>query len=247
MKLVDPDYLRSRQRRGKGRWFHYYRRAGKEISLGVHGLHRTDPRVFAAYCAAHARWGPPSAEVPKGGTFAWAVDIYQATSEWKTRLKPQTKQNREAIYRRYVKAQGARPLSTITRDNLESALVAKGGHAAVNELKALRPVFVLAYKLKLIPVDPTFGLKMKRPESEGFPTATADELEAFQKRWPIGTTERLALDLTLLTGAAREGVDRTTAAKSCGMDRQTLRDWVHRYNAEGVAGLLDRSARQARR
>jgi len=37
-----------------------------------------------------------------------------------------------------------------------------------------------------------------------------------------------------------EGVDRTTAAKSCGMDRQTLRDWVHRSNAEGVAGLIDR-------
>ena len=37
-----------------------------------------------------------------------------------------------------------------------------------------------------------------------------------------------------------EGVDRTTAAKSCGMERQTLRDWVHRYTAEGVAGLADR-------
>jgi len=35
---------------------------------------------------------------------------------------------------------------------------------------------------------------------------------------------------------------RTTAARSCGMDRQTLRDWVHRYNAEGLAGLGDRKA-----
>ena len=26
--------------------------------------------------------------------------------------------------------------------------------------------------------------------------------------------------------------DGTTAARSCGMDRQTLRDWVHRYNTE---------------
>ena len=24
------------------------------------------------------------------------------------------------------------------------------------------------------------------------------------------------------------------------MDRQTLRDWVHRYNAEGLEGMLDR-------
>ena len=44
----------------------------------------------------------------------------------------------------------------------------------------------------------------------------------------------LALALVL------EGVDRTHAAQTCGMDRQTLRDWVHRYNAEGLAGLSDR-------
>jgi transposase len=33
-----------------------------------------------------------------------------------------------------------------------------------------------------------------------------------------------------------------------GMDRQTLRDWVHRYNAEGLEGLADqpRSGRPAR-
>lgn len=37
-----------------------------------------------------------------------------------------------------------------------------------------------------------------------------------------------------------EGRSRAEAAESCGMDRQTLRDWVHRYNAEGLAGLLDR-------
>ena len=38
-----------------------------------------------------------------------------------------------------------------------------------------------------------------------------------------------------------EGARRKYAAESCGMDRQTLRDWVHRYNAEGLAGLGHRS------
>ncbi len=37
-----------------------------------------------------------------------------------------------------------------------------------------------------------------------------------------------------------EGASRKAAARSCGMDRQTLRDWVHRYNAEGIAGLCNR-------
>ena len=44
----------------------------------------------------------------------------------------------------------------------------------------------------------------------------------------------LALALVL------EGKSRKEAAESCGMDRQTLRDWVIRYNAEGLAGLSDR-------
>ena len=39
-----------------------------------------------------------------------------------------------------------------------------------------------------------------------------------------------------------EGCSREEAAGSCGMDRQTLRDWVHRYNAEGTAGLANRRA-----
>src|SRR5256885_9795755 len=44
----------------------------------------------------------------------------------------------------------------------------------------------------------------------------------------------LALALVL------EGSSRAEAARAAGMDRQTLRDWVHRYNEEGLAGLSDR-------
>ena len=46
----------------------------------------------------------------------------------------------------------------------------------------------------------------------------------------------LALALVL------DGRTRTEAAETCGMDRQTLRDWVHRYNDQGLAGLSDRKA-----
>jgi transposase len=39
---------------------------------------------------------------------------------------------------------------------------------------------------------------------------------------------------------ALDGMSREAAARAAGMDRQTLRDWVHRYNAEGIEGLRDR-------
>jgi len=50
-----------------------------------------------------------------------------------------------------------------------------------------------------------------------------------------GNQARRALAIAL----ALDGWPRGEAA-ACGMDRQTLRDWVHRYNAEGLAGLVDR-------
>jgi len=38
-----------------------------------------------------------------------------------------------------------------------------------------------------------------------------------------------------------DGVSRTDAAKAGGMDRQTLRDWVHHYNEQGLADLSDKT------
>ena len=44
----------------------------------------------------------------------------------------------------------------------------------------------------------------------------------------------------LALAAVVDGMSRTEAAQIGGMDRQTLRDWVHRFNADGVDGLSDR-------
>ena len=44
----------------------------------------------------------------------------------------------------------------------------------------------------------------------------------------------------LSIAAVYDGMSRADAAKIGGMDRQTLRDWVHRFNAEGSDGLSDR-------
>lgn len=44
----------------------------------------------------------------------------------------------------------------------------------------------------------------------------------------------------LALAAVIEGRSRSEAAEIGGMDRQTLRDWVHRFNDEGPQGLLDR-------
>jgi transposase len=44
----------------------------------------------------------------------------------------------------------------------------------------------------------------------------------------------------LAIAAVYEGMSRLDAARLGGMDRQTLRDWVHRFNDAGAAGLVNR-------
>jgi transposase len=46
----------------------------------------------------------------------------------------------------------------------------------------------------------------------------------------------------LAIAAVYDGMSRADAARIGGMDRQTLRDWAHRFNAEGAAGLVNRAA-----
>ncbi len=46
----------------------------------------------------------------------------------------------------------------------------------------------------------------------------------------------------LALAAVYDGESRERAAQLGGMDRQTLRDWVHQFNAEGPAGLVDHKA-----
>jgi transposase len=69
-------------------------------------------------------------------------------------------------------------------------------------------------------------------DAAGLRRAAARERDASASR------RMLALALVL------DGHARAEAARAAGMDRQTLRDWVHRYNAEGLPGLRDRPARR---
>jgi putative transposase len=64
---------------------------------------------------------------------------------------------------------------------------------------------------------------------------TAGELRRLAKKAKDVNQSRRLLSLA----AILDGMSRAEAARVGGMDRQTLRDWVHRFNAAGPDGLLD--------
>jgi len=65
---------------------------------------------------------------------------------------------------------------------------------------------------------------------------TSAELRALSNRCADGAQVRRILAVAMIL----DGRSRAEAAQMNGMDRQTLRDWVHRYNACGVRGLKSR-------
>ena len=67
---------------------------------------------------------------------------------------------------------------------------------------------------------------------------TSAELRLASARCGDGAQVRRMLALAMVL----EGRSRSEAASLNGMDRQTLSDWVHRYNAEGIDGLKSRKS-----
>ena len=67
---------------------------------------------------------------------------------------------------------------------------------------------------------------------------TAADLRAASAKCSDGAQVRRILALALVL----EGRQRAEAAALNGMDRQTLSDWVHRFNAEGIEGLKSRKS-----
>lgn len=65
---------------------------------------------------------------------------------------------------------------------------------------------------------------------------TSEALRSIGGHCRDGAQVRRLLALALVL----EGRPRAEAAALNGMDRQTLRDWVHRYNTDGVEGLKSR-------
>jgi integrase len=90
--------------------------------------------------------------------------------------------------------------------------------AAKTFLKALRGLFRWAVENSFIERDPTEGVRIPLPRTDGFHSWTEDEIAQFEARWPIGTRERLALTILLYTGLRRGDAVR--------LGRQHIKDGI---------------------
>ena len=109
----------------------------------------------------------------------------------------------------HAHAHGTKRVSTLEPKHLEAIFhgMAKTPGAASNLRKRLRRVFRLAVRLGWRRDNPVTETEApRRRKSEGFTPWSEDEIAAYEKHWPTGTRERLAMTLLLYTGQRRSDV-----------------------------------------
>lgn len=197
-----PPYLhRFRTRHGKFVW--YVRQPGcPRVRLRAEF---GTPEFDAAYRAAMEGMSPVAKIATKSGSLKWLWERFRETGHW-TSLKHTTRRQRENIMAAVLKVGGdaqyidIRPADIVAgRDKrAETPSQAKGF------LVIMRSMFRWAVSAGLVQKDPTTGIKaLPKRKSEGFPVWTEDDVDRYQAKWPIGTRERVWLDVLLYTGLRR--------------------------------------------
>jgi integrase len=139
------------------------------------------------------------------GTLAWLIERYRETTAW-TYLSAATRRQRENIFTHVLETAGAQPFAKITTSVIMAGRDRRANTPAQARhfLNAMRSLFRWALKVRLVKIDPTAGVDdPPRPQSDGFAPWSEDDIAAFESRWPIGTRQRVWLDVLIYTGLRR--------------------------------------------
>jgi integrase len=199
-----PHLHRQVSRHGKPVW---YVRIGKGPRIRIRSAFGT-PEFDSEYQRAIS--GLPTRPTSKNdgtatGSTAWLIERYRETAAW-TGLSLATRRQRENIFEHVLKSAGRQPFGKITTANIMAGRDRRAATPAQarNFLDAMRGLFRWAVKAKLVKSDPTAGVdNPARPKTDGFPVWTDDDIDAYEARWPIGTRQRVWLDVLVYTGLRR--------------------------------------------
>lgn len=192
-----PHLQRERTRHGKFVWVV---RVGKGKRTRIRAEYGT-PAFNQQYDAA-VRGDPLRPEGVKSGTLAWLVGQYRETRAWLS-LSPATRRQRENILRPVLEASGREPFAEITGSHIEKGIDRRTPSQGRHFLDTMRGLFKWAVKAQHTSLDPTAGKTAEKVKTAGFPVWEDEEIEAFERRWPRGTRERVMFDIFLYTGLRR--------------------------------------------
>lgn len=142
---------------------------------------------------------------PPSGTLAWLIERYREVTAWTT-LSRATRRQRENIFKHVLENAGEKSIASIKTATIMAGIErrSKTPAQARNFLKTMRGLFKWAARAKHIKGDPTVGVENPyKSKGQGFIAWTESDVLAYERRWPIGTRQRIWLDVLLYTGLRR--------------------------------------------
>ena len=197
-----PHLQHEKTRHGKYVWVV---RVGKGPRIRLRAAYGTEAfnTEYTAAINGEAMPGQPVA-VHKA-SLQWLWDSYRETGAWSA-LAASTRKQRENIMLHVLKESGTKPYAAIRDAHIAAGIDrrSKTPAAARNFLDTMKGLFRWAKKRGHLKIDPTLGAEPpKRKKGQGFPAWTREDIETFRRRWPLGTRQRVWLDVILYTGPRR--------------------------------------------
>ena len=220
-----PHLHRETNRHGKTVWFY---RVGKGPRTRIRSDFGTS--AFRIEFEAAKSGATITTKATLITSLAWLIARYRETGIW-LELSPATRKQRENIFLHVVQTAGRTAYTTITQATIAAGRERRAAtpSQARNFLDAMRGLFRWAKSAGHIKIDPTADVKNpKRKKGHGFEVWTEDDVDAYERRWPIGTKERVWFDLLCYVGGRRGDAVR--------LGRQHVRDGVATFRTEKSRG-----------
>lgn len=171
--------------------FYFRRPGGKNIPMPDAPMDA--PAFLEAYAKAAAAKPTPTTHAP--GTLGQAVTDFLASAEYAARsagTRGYWRRHLETIRDRY----GIASLRTLTPQAIRTDIARLDPHPANARLKVWRGFCRWAVDKGKLAADPARDVrKPTLPETDGFQAWTSEDVARFRAHWPIGTAQRLCLEL----------------------------------------------------
>ncbi len=201
-----PYLQRERSRHGRVKWF-FRKFRGPRIRLpDDYGT----PEFMAAYEAA-LRGTPARSPANRhaSGTLCWLVDEWRQSSDW-SGTSGATRKQRENILQHVLELSGSAPFAAISSADIRAGRERRQNTpaAANNFLKTMRALYRWAKEAGHVDSDPAKDVPFLKIKTKGFTPWTLEDVALYRKRWPLGTRQRVALEVLLNTGLRRSDAVR---------------------------------------
>ncbi|WP_285295228.1 tyrosine-type recombinase/integrase [Aureimonas altamirensis] len=202
-----PQYVETiKDRHGKERI--YFRRAG-QARVALPGPLYCEA-FWTAYHAAKAGTPKQAGEgTIASGTVKHAVHAFYQSLEYKA-LAATTQKTYSGTLDRFAAKYGPGKLSGLQPVDINRILetMADRPGAAAHLRKRLHQLFEHSVSIGLMAENPVKKARKVKYRSKGFRTWSEADIAAFREAWPVGTAQRLAMEVLLFTGLRRSDAVR---------------------------------------